>query len=174
MLCASCIPSLLHCTACHIFQSVSQCFPIALHLLLLFFYSSKMLFSFVALCSPAVRCFLASLLRVLISPLIAAMRSAPLFRQVLPADNIFATVIYVLAIIFSTKGLFIFQLQYALLNKICYNIGNNKSNGEIIVREFIHYIYLVLKLIVIVISLYIFVALAFVIVGGILMDLFLK
>ena len=51
--------------------------PIDLHLLLLFFYSSKMLFSFVALCSPAVRCFLASLLRVLISPLIAAMRSAP-------------------------------------------------------------------------------------------------
>ncbi len=41
-------------------------------------------------------------------------------------------------------------------------------------REFIHYIYLVLKLIVIVIFLYIFAALAFVIVGGILMDLFLK
>jgi len=97
-----------------------------------------------------------------------------IFRQVLSANNILAAVIYVLAIIFSTKGLFIFQLQYALLNKICYNIGNNKSNGEIIVREFIHYIYLVLKLIVIVIFLYIFAALAFVIVGGILMDLFLK
>ena len=41
-------------------------------------------------------------------------------------------------------------------------------------REFIHNIYLIVKLIVIVISLYIFVALAFVIVGGILMDLFLK
>jgi len=94
--------------------------------------------------------------------------------QVLPADNILAAVICVLPIIFSTKVLLIFQLQYALLNKICYNICNNKSNGEIIVREFIHYIYLVLKLIVIVIFLYIFAALAFVIVGGILMDLFLK
>jgi len=42
------------------------------------------------------------------------------------------------------------------------------------VREFIHNIYLIVKLIVIVISLYIFVALAFVIVGGTMMDIFLK
>lgn len=41
-------------------------------------------------------------------------------------------------------------------------------------REFIHNIYLIVKLIVIVIFLYIFAALAFVIVGGILMDIFLK
>jgi hypothetical protein len=61
-----------------------------------------------------------------------------------------------------------------LLNKICYNVDNNQNKGEIIVREFIHYIYLVLKLIVIVICLYIFVALAFVVVGGTMMDIFLK
>ena len=97
-----------------------------------------------------------------------------IFRQVLPADNILAAVIYILDTIFLNKYLLIFQLQYTPLNKICYNISNNKSKGEIIVREFIHYIYLVLKLIVIVIFLYIFAALAFVIVGGILMDLFLK
>ena len=41
-------------------------------------------------------------------------------------------------------------------------------------REFIHNIYLIVKLIVIVISLYIFVTLAFVIVGGTMMDIFLK
>ena len=61
-----------------------------------------------------------------------------------------------------------------LLNKICYNVDNNQNKGEIIVIEFIHYIYLVLKLIVIVICLYIFAALAFVVVGGTMMDIFLK
>ena len=81
---------------------------------------------------------------------------------------------YVLAIVFSTKGLSIFQLQYALLNKICYNIGNNKSKGEIIVREFIRNIYIIVRFIVILIFLYIFVALAFVVVGGTLMNIFVK
>ena len=81
---------------------------------------------------------------------------------------------YVLAIVFSTKGLSIFQLQYAFLNKICYNIGNNKSNGEIIVREFIRNIYIIVRFIVILIFLYIFVALAFVVVGGTLMNIFVK
>lgn len=41
-------------------------------------------------------------------------------------------------------------------------------------KEFIHNIYLIVKLIVIVIFLYIFVALAFVIVGGTMMNIFLK
>lgn len=41
-------------------------------------------------------------------------------------------------------------------------------------REFIHNIYIIVRFIVILIFLYIFVALAFVIVGGILMDLFVK
>lgn len=41
-------------------------------------------------------------------------------------------------------------------------------------REFIHNIYLIVKLVVIVISLYICVALAFVIVGGTMMNIFLK
>lgn len=40
-------------------------------------------------------------------------------------------------------------------------------------REFIRNIYIIVRFIVILIFLYIFVALAFVIVGGILMDLFL-
>lgn len=41
-------------------------------------------------------------------------------------------------------------------------------------REFIHNIYLIVKLIVIVIFLYIFAALAFVIVCGTMMNIFLK
>ena len=41
-------------------------------------------------------------------------------------------------------------------------------------REFIHNIYLIVKLMVIVIFLYIFVALAFVIVGGTMMNICLK
>ena len=41
-------------------------------------------------------------------------------------------------------------------------------------REFISNIYIIVRFIVILIFLYIFVALAFVIVGGILMDLFVK
>jgi len=42
------------------------------------------------------------------------------------------------------------------------------------VREFIRNIYIIVRFIVILIFLYIFVALAFVVVGGTLMDLFLK